>query len=150
MSRLSIIMGGAKTIAVFRSSLFNVSWPKDAADPTTAPLGKDLADYLKSEFAENGLTTSIPIEGSDHWVFDVETQGRRFSLIIHWAPMGNPPSDYWVVQLRERVGLIAGLFGRRRSFDCERLHNVLQSVLEADANIQNLEWLDDVEFKRRY
>ena len=139
-----------KAIAIFRSSAFNLSWPKEGSDPNKPALGRDLAEHLRNRFAKIGLSTSNPIEGSDHWVLDLEMQGRRLSMVVHWAPIGNPPIDYWVVQPQERLGIVASLLRKQKEFDFEPLRSALKRVLEEDANVQALEWLDDADFRQRY
>jgi hypothetical protein len=140
-----------KSIGIFRSNAFDLSWPKEPTDPNTPPLGRDLAEHLKTRLTAIGLKASDPIEGSDYWVLDLEMDGGRTSLIIHWAPIGNPPIDYWVVQPQQKRSLLGNPFGKASaSLQFEASCAALRRVLEEDGSIQNLEWLDEAEFKQRY
>jgi hypothetical protein len=140
-----------KSTGIFRSNLFHLSWPKEPTDPNSPPLGRDLAEHLKTRLTAIGIKASDPIEGSDYWVLDLEMDGGRSSLIVHWAPIGDPPIDYWVIQPRQRHGLLGSLFGKASaSSHLERSCAALRRVLEEDDSVQNLEWLDEAEFKQRY
>jgi hypothetical protein len=140
-----------KSIVVFRSEAFDHSRPKDGSDPNAIPLGRDLADYLKTKLAERSIPVRNPIQGTDGWVVDGDLQNIPFSLFVHWAPIGTPPSDHWVIQPQVRRGFLKTLFEPRKpSVELEPVISNLASLLSEDTRISDLTWMDEAEFASVY
>ena len=140
-----------KSIAIFRSEAFDHACPKDGSDPNAIPLGRDLADYLKTKFSERNIPARNPIQGTDGWVVDGDLENLPFSIFIHWAPIGTPPSDHWVIQPQVRRGFLKPLFGSRDpSEELKPLITNLASLLSEDTRIRDLIWMDKTEFAAVY
>src|SRR4051794_38371377 len=116
-----------KSIAIFRSDAFDRSWPKDGSDPNVVPLGKDLAEYLKTQLANRNIPMRDSIQSTEGWVVDGEMDKVPFSLFIHWVPIGTPPADHWAIQPQIRPGLLKSLFGSRKPM--EELQPVIKILI---------------------
>lgn len=133
-----------KSIALFRSTLFDQSWPANDKDPNAIPLGRDLAEYLQTKLSEQGIHVQGPIQGDGGWVVDGDFPSTPFSLFVHWAPIGNPPIDRWVIQPHVRRGVFKSLFGARKPLTkLEPLIGILNATLSQDSRIENLTWMDE-------
>src|ERR1700692_4322840 len=135
-----------KSIAVFRSAAFDQSWPAEG-NPNDVPLGRDLAEYLKTKLAEQNIPVQNPIQGEGGWIVDGQFQNIPFALFVHWAPVGTPPVDSWVIQPQVRRGIIQSLFGARKPpEELQPLLTQLNTTLSHDPRINDLVWMDDNQF----
>ncbi len=100
-----------KTVVAFKSSVFDSS--ADAPD-LHLPLGRDLATYLISKLSsqECDVLSLEPIEADEGWYLELVIEGTRFGVFVQWAPIGNPPADYWLVQPVLKKGVWRTFFGR--------------------------------------
>lgn len=153
MSDSKTTMPTAPTVVVFTSDRFDHSWPTDTKDPNWPPLGQDAAVYVQSKLAEHNIA-SVPVKpivGEGGWSWNANLEGTQFRLFLHWAPIGNPPQDAWVIQVRKSVGLLAKVFGRpSTSTHSSPLMEVLKRIIEHDPTFQNVQWLTAAEFKPVY
>ena len=91
---------------------------------------------------------SEPDYGEGGWHLDVEIQGARFSLFIHWAEIGEPSVDSWVIQPGKQTGIVRRLFGRKPSATefapiCELLHD----IVDHNPDFTSVRWVTTEEFK---
>ncbi|EEF59691.1 hypothetical protein [Pedosphaera parvula] len=140
-----------KSIALFQSDAFDHSWPSENTDPNAVPLGRDAAEYLKTKLAEQNIAVQNPIQGEGGWVVDGDFQKILFSLFVHWAPIGTPPTDHWVIQSRLRRGLMKSIFSSSKFPEqLQPLITILNNALVRDSRINSLTWIDEAEFAAIY
>src|SRR5439155_10611404 len=95
-SRLGGSMSSTIPIAVFQSDFFELPF----SEGVNVTLGRDLAEYLKKKFEDIGTQISGPFEDETHWELYTALQDDRFGIAVHWAPIGEPPRDFWVIHPR--------------------------------------------------
>ena len=146
-------LGLARSVGVFSSDLFDIPPPPRIHDKAASPLGHDLARLLFTELdkvAVPRITRAGPVAGEDGWIFWCSLDGRGYSVFVHWAPIGEPPSDHWVVQIDARVGLLRAFLGKRASDDeVAPVREELARILDRPG-VRDLRWLTMKEFGRVY
>ena len=139
-----------KATVIFRSSRFTAPLSEEQ-EP--AP-GLDCAAALMEALSRRGvfLPSARPIEGEGGWTVDLESEdGTNIALLVHWAPIGEPPEDYWVIQARERKGVLRSLFGKRDTpQQVSEICDVINDVLMSWEGLQKKKWLTDEEFSQVY
>ncbi|UUO07550.1 hypothetical protein M4951_04385 [Blastopirellula sp. J2-11] len=140
----------SKTYVVFRSALFSFAWPKEGPD-LAPPWGKDCAAFVKERLRAFDEVTSIngPHQDESAWTLDVILGGERYELHVHWALIGEPPVDCWVIQVYPVMGLIGWLFRRPLQHFSKLLKNVFQT-LETTEGISDVQWMNFEEFSNVY
>ena len=142
-----------KIIAIFKSDCFDTSWPDDGTDPNEPPLGKDLAEYFKTRLHEKGIEVDSPFESEVGWEFFVTIENILYSLLVHWAPIGEPQTDFWVIQPQKQEGCLKGLFGKGRGQKAEDLKpflKILKPIVNESKEFTDVEWLSYDEFSAIY
>jgi len=140
-----------RTVAILQSDRF--PYRNSGDDPKESPPGRDLAVFLMHEMSTRGFapTFATPIQGEGGWHWDGDLDNKSFNLFVHWAWIGNPPRDCWVIQPDLRKGVLRTMFGKPARPDelapiCELLH----SVLDHNAVFSSVQWLTDEEFRKVY
>ena len=126
-------------VALFKSSRFNLAWPKEAPVETSEPWGEDCASFIAVGLRDAGWTVAPLYSGEEGWYVDIEHDQLRFSLFVQWVPIGTPPEDYWSVQIRERRGIFGRILGRPSPYT--RVRQDLDSLLRERGAIANLRWM---------
>jgi hypothetical protein len=140
----------AKSVIIFQTDLFDLSWPKDDGDPNDPPLGKDAADYFRRRMTDFGVVVlgMDAVSGEQAWHWDVRINDALFNVSVQWWPIGAPPRDVWVVQIHRDRGLVAALIGKRNcADDIEPMVKVFQRIIEQDAKFNDAHWLTMSEFR---
>jgi len=139
-----------KRIAVFQSDRFD----RGEEDPIRAeiePPGRDCALALMRALEGIGMgpTHPYPFAGEGGWSFTVQSSPAGVGVFVHWVPIGDPPEDYWAVQLTEKTGVLQRLVRRHQD---SSLRSMIASVDELLAGIgaTKLRWLTDEEFAEIY
>ena len=108
-----------------------------------------LIDKLSATGASIPLKEPMQEEGG--WMLSVDIDGQRFSLFVHWAPLGDPPIDFWVIQPGKQKGLFATLFGRKSNHaELEPICTLLDDVIRKESRLTNVKWVAPEEFARIY
>ena len=141
-----------KPIVLFKSDAFDRSWPAADSDPNQPPLGKDLADSLKQNFAAHGVNAKPTVEGTGGWEFEATIARDQYIFFVLWAAVGDPPEDFWVVQTRKKQGLIKSLFGKTPdpAPDLQPALGLLRRIIESSSQITDVRWVDANEFAQIY
>lgn len=140
-----------KTIAVVTSTSFDFEGPDGDYDETVPP-GRAFADFVVNRLVSNGAKCiANPVPGEEGWTFDVTIVNTPYRVFVHWAPIGNPPTDRWVIQPDVCKGLLRSLVGRRTS-DSEVAPIVveLRRALDDAAEIDNVDWITREKFTNMY
>jgi hypothetical protein len=139
---------------VFLSDLFANSWPTGGEDPNYPPLGEDCANWLRAKLSDRSklFVVGEPIDGSGGWTMFVQFAREEFEVFVHWAPIGQPPIDAWVIQIAHIRGLLGKLFSRHRkvSPSLELIISELNTILEAEPKIHDIQWLTSEDFRKVY
>ncbi len=140
----------AETIAIIKSDKFDFGLA-DLYDPE-APPGYAFVSYLiESLQRKGGKLVCEPVAGEEGWTFDLTTGGKDYRAFVHWAPIGNPPSNRWVVQPRIRRTLLGTIFGTKsQSSDLAPIVDLLHESLADLAVIESVRWISDSEFASIY
>lgn len=142
-----------KSVVVFESNQFDLSWPEDDSDPNYPPLGEDLARYiwerLKSldnvEVALHG-----PDEGETGWQLSFSIDEQSYLADLHWAPVGADADDAWVIQLRKDLSWFRALFGSEApQREIGPAAEIFDEVLQ-EAPVEDVRWLTQQEFAEVY
>lgn len=133
-----------KSIAIFRSAKFDMSWGDGYPETRKCPLGNDLANYLQTRLKEKGILLTSPVGDDGFWVF----HDAHFSIYVHWQPFGEPSEDWWVVEVGHQLNFIKRILWFKANPDdlqpiCKVVHEVLLEIPE----IHDLKWVDEVEFR---
>lgn len=142
-----------KRVVAFTTDDFDLSWPQGEDDPNVPPLGKDAAAFFRRKLSEFGVQVigNEAVMGESGWHWNVSVGKDKFSLVIHWAPIGKPPKDFWVLQISKDVGLFAGLFGKTGSSDeVMPVVTVIKRIIEDEPRFNNVRWLTLEEFRSVY
>jgi len=141
-----------KPIVLFKSNAFDRSWPDVGSDPNEPPLGKDLAESLEQKFATYGVTTNVIVEATGGWEFEVTLDGEHYIFFVHWAAVGEPPEDFWVVQARKKKGLRKFLLGRSQdpAVNVQPALDLLRCIIENSSDMTDVRWVDANEFAQIY
>ncbi len=142
--------GTLKTIVVLRSNQFNFSETEDDGSP---PAGKAVATYIMHAMSNHGCPALFddPVSGEGGWSWVAEVGRIRFTLFVHWAPIGEPPQDCWVVQPGLMKGIFRTLFGRAtKPEELTPVCDILHRVLDTNPAFSSVEWLTMDEFREAY
>ena len=139
------------TIAIVTSSNFDFG-AANVDSEGTAPPGSDFAEFVESLLLAHGakrLGTAVPGEGG--WTFDVGIGDRQFRVFVHWAPIGVPPADRWVIQSDICKPLLRSLFGRKTAdHEIEPIVRELRRVLDDATRIEEVVWVSKEDFASMY
>jgi hypothetical protein len=132
-------MSQLRDIAQFRSKLFAPILPEDSqVNPNV--YGAELAYWLCTELAKNGIVTSYPV--SEDWGWFVEflpESGAEFAVNC-----GNIEGarDKWLLTLRRHA---RKMFGRDRPpyEEAAKLVSGIRALLSATPGVDEVEWLYD-------
>jgi hypothetical protein len=117
---------------------------RQVGDPHGAGCAAFLADQLSRECLT--LLSEQPYWGEGGWSLDVAVGEAAFTLCIHWLPLGAPPRDFWVVQIRPRVGPLSQLLGTELPEAALRtLREALERVVKAQDPTSELRWTTTAE-----
>jgi hypothetical protein len=150
---LSMLDEEQGTIVVFSTDRFDLSWPSAAGDPNYPPRGRDAAVYFQRKLSERGMTSigSEPVMGECGWHWSVASGKATIDLVLHWAPIGSPRRDCWVIQSKVHIGLFGRLIGGKVQTDeLTSLCAVLKSIIESESDLANVRWLTPDEFRSIY
>lgn len=140
-----------RIIGVLRSECFDFG--ELGTDSEIYPPGKDLALFLMNELRNEDCPPTFPhpIQGEGGWHFENEIDGTTYDSFVHWAPIGNPPQDCWVIQPRLRKGVLRTLFGHAtRPDELASLCAVLHRAIDGNDAFTLVEWLNAEEFRAAY
>jgi hypothetical protein len=143
----------AKSIVAFTTDYFDRSWPEDGSDPNVPPLGKDAAAYFRRRLSEFGVQVvgSDAVMGEAGWHWDVSIGRDDYGLVVHWAPLGKPPKDYWIIQISKHVGLLPRLLGKKGlPSDVMPVVTVLRRIIDAEPKFGEVRWFTPEEFRVVY
>jgi len=139
-------------VVVFATDLFDQSWPSQG-DPNFPPLGEDAAVYfcrklgvLQVEVLEN---TPLMGEGGWHWTARI---GRNvYCVFLHWAAIGRPETEFWVIQLDRKRGILNRVFaGDDASCDMSAMVAVHSQIIGGEPRFHDVQWLTAAQFAQVY
>ena len=141
----------AATIAIVASSNFDYG-PADIDSEASAPAGRDFAEFLERRLLAHGAKRlAMAVPGEDGWTFDLEVGGKRFRVFVHWAPIGDPPADRWIVQSNICKPLFQSLFGGKTAdHKIELIVRELRRILDDASEIEEVVWVSRKEFALMY
>jgi hypothetical protein len=140
---------GQRQIAVFDSDAFSREWQDSNGEHVW---GQDCALYLRKEIESTAgwsVDAAVSLE-DDGWAFDARLGPASYGLFVHWAPIGSPPRDLWVVQLYRKVGFIKEILKSKERDEVEELAGVVDHILSNDERIRDLRWYTFDEFRKIY
>lgn len=115
------------------------------------PLGLDFAKYVEEKLLAHGASSfSAPVPGEGGWSFDVDINSEKFRVFSHWAPIGNPPVDRWVIQVRSGESFLDSLLRRRRASFNDAIISFLKDALATSEAIEEIQWISHKEFTVLY
>lgn len=150
-STMTTIEPSRGTIAVVSSTSFDFEGPDSEYDEATPP-GKEFANFLVKRLVTFGaICIGKPVSGEAGWTFDVMIVDTAYRVFVHWAPIGSPPADRWIIQPDICKGVVRALLGRRTT-DSEVAPLVveLRRVLDGATEIENVDWITREEFADMY
>ncbi len=130
-------MNSLRDIAEFRSSRFSPLLPEDS-QVNPGVYGAELAYWLCTELARNGVVTSYPYAEDWGWIIEYVTpEGSEFA--VHCGNVGGS-ADHWLLSIR-RHG--RKLFGRDLPpYElAEPLVRGIESLLRSEDSITEMNWL---------
>jgi len=137
-----------KTCVVFRSTLFNSTWPnQELAVETAAELGRDCADFLARQLGRRELITQVSdVRQSDWgWYFRVTIDEERYIIFVMGG--GGPhTAGWWTVQVSP-PGYFLWLFRKPRTH-CRELVELVADVLDGTEEIDEITWMTGDEYLR--
>lgn len=143
----------AKSIVAFTTDCFDLSWPAGDGDPNGPPLGRDAAEYFIRRLSESGVSVvgneAVMGEGGWHWNVVIDADVYLFAL--HWAPIGEPERDFWIIQIRKDAGLLRRLFGKQ--FPPEEMlpaADAIKRIIDDEPRFTDVGWLTPAEFRSIY
>jgi hypothetical protein len=139
------------TVAMIESRAFEFEKPNET-NSGSEPEGQSFADFVAKQLvASGGRMTSKPVPGEDGWSFDVELDARVYRFFVHWAPIGNPPSDRWIIQTDVRKSLLGSLIAKKTvEADISTAVDILHTQLSNASEIDEMTWLTAEEFAHMY
>lgn len=141
-------------IAIFQNDSFSRKWPEGSdADLERDPWGRDCAEFLMVQLSAANVAarTGEPVEGEGGWSFTVEMLSCTIKVFVMWAPIGDPPEDYWTVHLRKAQSPLMKLFRKQESNrEWLRIRSLIETILTSDPATKNFRWVTLEEFKRLY
>jgi len=140
-----------ETVAIVASSNFDYG-PADVDSEVSAPAGKDFAEFVERHLVAHGAKRlATAVTGEEGWTFDVDIRGKRFRVFVHWAPIGDPPADRWVIQSDICKPLFRSLFERKTAdHEIEPIVRELRRVLDDASEIEEVIWVSQKEFRSMY
>jgi hypothetical protein len=139
------------TIAIVDSTAFDFDGPNGSFDESV-PAGQSFALFVEQRLSANGSkTASEPVSGEEGWTFDAELDDNVYRIFVHWAPIGDPPRDRWIIQTDVRKSLLRSLVGGKTvEADILTALNLLHRVLTAASEIDEITWITNEEFVEMY
>lgn len=141
-------------IAIFQSDAFSRKWPEDdQADLERDAWGRDCAEFLLAQLSTHDMRTRTPgpFEGEGGWSFTVEMAHCLVKVFVMWAPIGDPPGDYWTVHVRSVQPILSKLFQKAKSAaESKQVRSAIEAVLTTHPATKNFRWLTPEEFERLY
>jgi hypothetical protein len=135
-----------KTVVVFQSDLFDLTWPRDE-DLESKPWGEDLAQFFMEKIrAKGGLVRQDqPYRGYDHWAVYYEIDRRLFGTQFRWAAFDSK-EIWWTLQTWRARGCFGGLFGG----DVSPARELLGKIIDEEPRIRKVQWLTKQQFGTVY
>lgn len=125
-----VVMTFSERVVIFRADVFDCSVSLEGDADKEGPFGEDCADYFSDCFVEVGGSVNDVFSGEEGWYLDLSLNGCLYTLFFHWTPLGDPPEDYWSIQISLRRGFLRSLFGPRPKVeDLEELSQFLVAFL---------------------
>lgn len=131
-----------RTAFAFRSLVFNISEPRDYfINP--ACFGDDTAKWLAKRLRDNGVSTEPdPTQEDFGWYFQFTVNNKKYRLIIGFQPNDTSTGDRWIGEIERTTGLLGTLLGRRHGDIDEAAVNVVNEVLNASPEVNELKWYE--------
>ena len=139
------------TIAIIKSTAFDFEGPNGSFDESLPP-GQSFAAFLEQRLIACGARlVSKQVPGEEGWSFDVELHARVYRFFIHWAPIGDPPSDRWIIQTSICKGLLHSLVGGATiERDVSTVLDILHQQMSNASEIEEITWITNEEFSELY
>jgi hypothetical protein len=139
-----------RPIVIFQSDLFDNSWPS-TSDANWPPAGKDAALFFLEKLVASGFVAldDSPFIDKDGWLARLRWGDNNvYAFVVHWAAIGEPPEDYWVVQTaKEHQGFIQYLRWKKATDETLPICNILREIIKEQAGyFSNVRWLSMKEF----
>jgi hypothetical protein len=137
-----------KTVVTFRSSLFNMSEPKEYfINPCC--FGDDLARWLAGELRGKGYQADEePGQEDFGWYFDFSVSGVKHCFVIGYRPGDDTEEGVWIGFLERRRGMIAFLLGTHKRGIQPAAVRAVHEILAGSPHIQNVRWYLRRDFDR--
>jgi hypothetical protein len=132
-----------KTTLLFQFRVVLPPWPRNGGLRTSDPRGAGCAAFLAEQLRRQGLTllSEQPYLGEGGWSLDVTADDAAFTLSVHWLPLGAPPQDFWVVQIRPRLGPLAAILGTAvPEAALLALRGALERIVRAEDPSSEIRW----------
>ena len=142
-----------KSIVAFTTDYFDQSWPSGEDDPNVPPLGKDAAAYFIRRLSELGVQVlgKEAVVGESGWHWNISIGKDKYALVIHWAPIGKPPKDFWIIQISEDASLFGRLIGKKSlPGDATPVVSAIRRIIDDEPRFSDVRWLTPEEFRSVY
>lgn len=109
------------TIVSFTTSKFPI-----ASYQTEDAPGRDLAEFIRKEFASQGakVESDTAVGGEGGWSLWFTIAGQRLRLFLNVAGLDEPIRDYWVISYHRAERGLAGLL--KRKIDAKKFEAVVE------------------------
>jgi hypothetical protein len=132
-----------RTTLLFQSRAARPARSTIGLKPVGDPQGAGCAAFLADQLSREGVTllSEQPYWGEGGWSLDIAVYEAAFTLCFHWLPLGSPPRDFWVVQIRPRVGPLGLMLGTAvPEAALDTLREVLERIVKAQDPASELRW----------
>jgi len=148
---LGMADSNVRSVVVFESAQIQQLRTRSSAEEFIR-VSKNIVDLIRREVEKHGgKTVSNPVPGEGGWTWHVRIKAQEFGVFLHWAPIGNPPRDSWVVQTGTRQSLFSAIFGRPAPETAlVPIVERLRDVVNEDHGFSNIRWLTRDEFRMAY
>ena len=129
-----------RTVAVFRSTKFNSSEPRDYFINECC-FGDDVAKWLIDQLRTHGLSTDEkPGQEDFGWYFNFTVDGIRHTFVIGHRPGKTNEAGEWIGWLERNRGLFGAIVGARNHGIQPAATLTIHKALASSSEIHNLRW----------
>lgn len=137
-----------KTVVTFRSSVFNMSEPKEYfINPCC--FGDDLARWLAGQLRGKGhQADEEPGQEDFGWYFDFSVSGVKHCFVLGYRPGDENEEGSWIGWLERRRGLVAFLLGAHKRGIQPAAVRAIHEILAGSPHIWDVRWHFRQDFAR--